>query len=124
MSVAVLSILLAGLMPYVFVAVAKFTGRRYNNHAPREFLASLQGFRARANWAHQNAFEAFPLFAAAVIIAMLRQVDAGTLDTLALSFVGLRLLYFVCYLADWPLLRSAVWALAIACPVALLILSL
>lgn len=123
MSIAIVCVLLAGLMPYLFVSVAKFFGPRYDNHAPREYLGKLHGFRARANWAHQNAFEAFPLFAAAVIVAMQRGVAANWLEGLAVAFVVARLLYFVCYLKDWAMWRSVVWTVAIACPVALLALS-
>ena len=47
---------------------------------PRRWLEQQQGFRARANAAQANGFEAFPFFAAAVIVAHLTQAihdDSG-----------------------------------------------
>ena len=35
----------------------------YDNHNPRAWLAQVTGFRARANAAQTNSFEAFPFFA-------------------------------------------------------------
>jgi uncharacterized MAPEG superfamily protein len=32
-----------------------------------------------------------------------------TIDVLAVLFITSRLLYIICYLADWALLRSIVW---------------
>eukprot|EP01035_Chromulina_nebulosa_P035064 gene35064-47116_t len=50
--------------------MAKFGtgGKDFDNAAPRVMLAKLDGWRQRANWAQLNGFEAFPPFAAAVII--------------------------------------------------------
>jgi uncharacterized MAPEG superfamily protein len=121
MMIAYSCVLLAGLMPYLWVSYAKFTGLGYNNKAPRDFLAKLEGSRARAHWAHLNAFEAFPLFAAGVIIAQLASVPAQQINTLAVSFVLLRLLYGVCYIKNWHLARSGVWGLALACTLALFV---
>ena len=41
----------------------------------------------------------------------------------AVAFVVSRLLYFVCYLADWGPLRSLVWAFGMAMIVALFVVS-
>ncbi len=119
MQLAYSCLLLAGLMPYLWVGYAKFTGRGYDNHAPRDFLAKLDGARARANWAHQNAFEAFPFFAVGVIVCQLAGVSVGTINALALAFVLLRTLYGICYIRDWATLRSLCWMLALACVIAL-----
>jgi uncharacterized MAPEG superfamily protein len=124
MTIAYSCILLAGLMPYLWVSYAKFTGRGYNNHAPRDFLATLEGTRARAHWAHLNAFEAFPLFAAGVIIAQLTSVPIAQINTLAISFVLLRVFYGICYIKDWPLARSTFWGLALGTVIALFVLAI
>jgi uncharacterized MAPEG superfamily protein len=108
-------------MPLLWTAVAKFSGPGFNNRAPREFQARLTGFRARAHWAHQNSFEAFPAFAAAVIIAHLAGVAQERIDVLALAFIALRLVYGVLYLADQALLRSIAWTAALGCVVALFV---
>lgn len=124
MTIAYSCLLLAGLMPYLWVGYAKFSRRGYNNHAPREFLAKLEGARARAHWAHLNAFEAFPLFATGVIVAQLAAVPVPQINALAIAFVAARTLYGVCYIRDWASLRSLCWAVALAAAIALLVLAI
>jgi len=77
---------------------------------------------ARAHWAHLNSFEAFPPFAAAVLIAQQLGAAQGRIDLLAIAFVVLRVLYGICYLADQATLRSLVWAAGFACTVALFVI--
>ena len=51
-----------------------------------------------------------PAFAAAVIIAdIVGNAQPVTIDVLAVLFVTSRLLYIICYLADWAMMRSVVW---------------
>ena len=51
-----------------------------------------------------------PAFAAAVIIAdIVGNAQPVTIDVLAVLFVTSRLLYIICYLADWAMMRSIVW---------------
>lgn len=121
MSPAYWCVLAAGLMPYAFTAVAKGVGERYDNRQPREWQSRLSGLAARAHAAHLNSFEAFPLFAAAVIIADLGQADAARVDALALAFVLLRLGYGISYMAGWARTRSLLWLLALLCCVGLFI---
>lgn len=121
MTTAYWCVLVASLMPLLWTAVAKFSGPGFNNRAPREFQARLTGFRARAHWAHQNSFEAFPPFAAAVIIAHLAGVAQERIDLLALAFIALRLVYGLLYLADQALLRSIAWTAAVGCVIALFV---
>jgi uncharacterized MAPEG superfamily protein len=104
-------VLFAGLLPYVATGLAKAGGERYNNRNPRGWLDRQQGFRARANAAQANGFEAFPLFAAAVIIAHLTQAPQERIDGLALMFVAARIAYTMCYVADWHWARTVVWTL-------------
>jgi uncharacterized MAPEG superfamily protein len=87
------------------------------NHNPREWLDQLQGWPKRAHWAQQNSFEAFPAFAAAVIIAQLAHGPQGKIDVLALSFIGLRLLYLLFYLADIAAARTLAWLGGMTCVV-------
>ena len=111
MTTAYWCVLVAGLLPYVATGLAKVGGERYNNRNPRGWLDRQQGFRARANAAQANSFEAFPLFAAAVIVAHLTQAPQERIDGLALMFVAARIAYTVCYVADWHWARSVVWTL-------------
>ena len=75
----------------------------------------LISFRARANWAQENGYEAFPLFASAVIAAHVTQVPAETITLWAWVFVGARIVYIIAYLVDQPYIRSAVWGAGQCC---------
>lgn len=122
MTFAYYCVFVAALIPYLFVAYSKSTSTyllRGGNKAPRKYGEELSGPRKRAYWAHLNGFEAFPAFAAAVIIASLTGKDSGTLDLLAISFVVCRLLYGVFYILDWDKWRSLAWTCGAACVVAI-----
>ena len=121
MTIGYWSVLVAALLPYVFTLLAKAGGRRYNNYSPREFLEKQEGYRKRAHWTQLNSFEAFPPFAAAVIIAHLTGVAQGTIDGLAIAFIVCRVLYGVMYLANQAALRSLVWMAGLGCVVALFV---
>jgi uncharacterized MAPEG superfamily protein len=109
MTIAFWCVLFAGLLPYVAASIAKAGGERFDNRTPRAWLDRQEGFRARANAAQANSFEAFPLFAAAVIVAHLTAAPQDRVDGLAAIFVAARIAYIVCYLADWHWARSVVW---------------
>ena len=123
MTLAYWCVLAAALMPYLFTGVAKFGSKPYDNRAPREFLASLEGHQKRANWAQMNSFEAFPPFAAAVIIAHLVQASQTGINGLALAFVLLRLGYGWAYITDRPNLRSLLWLGAVFCVIGLFLVA-
>ncbi|AHK15346.1 MAPEG family protein [Thalassolituus oleivorans] len=114
-------VLIAAMMPYIFTFIAKFTGGRYNNFSPREFLEKQEGFRKRANWAQMNSFEAFPPFAAAVIIAHLTGGEQGWIDTLAMAFIGLRVVYGALYIGNFATMRTLIWTAALGCNIALFV---
>ncbi len=109
MAFAIWCVIIAGVLPAATVGIAKWMGPSYDNARPRQWLDAQEGLPARADAAHRNHFEAFPLFAAAVILALMRQVSITQIDVLAGLFVVLRVLYTVCYLADRSNLRSLVW---------------
>jgi len=109
MTVALWCVLAAALLPYLAATIAKAGGERYSNRNPRGWLERQQGFRARANSAQLNSFEAFPFFAAAVIVAHMLQAPQERVDALAVIFVVARVAYLVCYLADWHWARSVAW---------------
>ena len=121
-------VLISGVLPMGCSYLAKFGGRsdaaggaarRYDNRDPRSWLARQTGFRARANAAQANGFEAFPFFAIAVVIAVLQHVPVATIDLLAVVFVVARIAYIVCYVADQPTARSLVYAAGFLACVAL-----
>jgi uncharacterized MAPEG superfamily protein len=108
MTTAFWCVLVAGLLPYLATVIAK-GGARFDNRLPRAWLAAQSGWRARANAAQLNSFEAFPLFAAAVLVASARHAPQARLDLLALVFIVARLAYVLAYVADLALIRSLVW---------------
>ncbi|QQS10638.1 MAG: MAPEG family protein [Rhodospirillales bacterium] len=117
MSVALWCVLVAGLLPYAAVLIAK-SGPGYDNADPRGWAAKqTDGFRRRALAAHLNGFEAFPLFAAAVLVA--QQVGGAhpRVDQLAIAFIALRLVYLFCYVTDRPTPRSLAWSAGLFCVV-------
>ena len=123
MTTAYWCVLIAAYLPIAFTGIAKFGagGKDFDNAAPRAMLAKLDGWRARANWAQANGFEAFPPFAAAVIIAHLTAVPQARIDLLALSFIGLRLVYGALYIANLATLRSIVWIASVGCVIGLFV---
>jgi uncharacterized MAPEG superfamily protein len=123
MTIAYWCIMIAAFLPLAFTGVAKFGGPGFNNNRPRDFQAELTGFRQRAHWAHLNSFEAFPPFAAAVLMAHHLDVAQHTLDMLAMGFIASRIAYFAFYLADQATLRSVAWGAATGCWVAMFFLA-
>jgi uncharacterized MAPEG superfamily protein len=117
MTTALYCVLAAGLMPLLWTGIAKARGPRYNNLNVRLWQSKLEGFAQRAHATHLNSFEAFPLFAAAVIVAQMTGANQSRVDMLALSFIGLRILYGILYLANRASLRSLVWTAALACTI-------
>jgi uncharacterized MAPEG superfamily protein len=126
MTIAQLCLLAACLLPVACAGLAKSRGfgkrRRdggFDNHRPREWLAQLQGWQARANAAQANSWEALPVFIAALFVAAQHQAAQGTVDALAAGFLATRLAYIALYLADQPTLRSLAWVAGMATNVAL-----
>ena len=105
----VLAVLIAGLLPFVCAIVAKWGGRGYDNHNPREWLAHQDGYRARANAAQQNSFEAFPFFAVGVVLAALGGADGDVMEIASWVFVAARVTYIACYVKDLATWRSLMW---------------
>lgn len=119
MGIALWCVLLAGLMPYAWTGVAKARGKRFDNRNPRAWQSKLEGLPARAHAAHQNGFEAFPLFAAAVFTALLVGANGTWLDGFAVLFVASRIGFGFAYLADQATLRSLLWFLGMVATLAI-----
>ena len=124
MKTALICVLIAGLMPYLWTAVAKFLGPRYDNRNVREWQSRLTGLAQRAHAAHLNSFEAFPFFAAAVLAAIVTGVELRFVSQLSVAFVAARLIYGLVYLSNLPRTRSLVWFSAIFCTISLLVLAI
>ena len=109
---AVLPIVCAGIAKSGMFSVSPKKGG-YDNNNPRAWLAKQTDWRARANAAQANTFEALPFFFAAVIIAHQLQARQAVLDILAFMFVVLRIAYILMYVADMAKTRSAIWITAL-----------
>ncbi len=120
MTTAYWMILVAGLLPYWPTVVSKLRPD-YDNASPRTGVDRLPPRQQRAYWAQLNAFEAFPLFAAAVIIAHLTQANQAWVDGLAVAFVGFRVAYTLAYIYDRPSPRSLLWTGGVLCIIGLFI---
>ncbi|PTT87622.1 hypothetical protein DBR42_11330 [Pelomonas sp. HMWF004] len=126
MTLAQLCLLAACVMPIACAGLAKSKGfgkrRReggFDNHAPREWLANLQGWQARAHAAQANSWEALPIFIAGLVVAHQHQAAQATVDALALGFMAARLAFVAAYVADKALLRSLLWVAGLAASIAL-----
>lgn len=121
MPLAYWCVLIAGLLP-IPLAMASRAGAKVDNRDPRAATASLPPRQRRAYAAHLNAYENFPLFAAAVIIAITSGVPHGRVDLLAAVYLALRIAHALLYVADVATARSMVFALAWAVNIAIFVL--
>ena len=118
MDLSLWCVLIAAFLPILAVMPGKLS-KDYDNARPRDPGYWSDGFRARAAGAMANSYEAFPVFAAAVIIARMEGGAPGVIDALAGAYILSRLGYIVCYWIDRDRLRSAIWVLGVALVVAL-----
>lgn len=127
LTIAYWSVVVASLLPIGCAWLAKsgtFSKPRrdggFDNQHPREWLARQSDWRARANAAQANSFEALPFFIGAVIIAHQLGASQVRLDVLAFLFVVLRVLYIMMYVANLATARSLAWTLGLIVNLAIL----
>lgn len=120
-------VLVASLLPVVCAGIAKFGmfgmsrhAGGYDNADPRAWLSRQTDWRARANAAQANSFEALPFFIGAVVIAWQLGADTVLVDRLAVAFVLLRGVYIGLYVANLATLRTLVWTAALLVNIAIL----
>jgi uncharacterized MAPEG superfamily protein len=118
MPIALWCVLLAAVLPIVAVVPAKLGGE-FDNRRPRNPDYWRAGFRARAAGAMANGFEAFPLFAVAVLVGLDRGGSGDAIDLMAAGFVLARVGYTLAYWGDRPSLRSLLWTVGLALAVAI-----
>ncbi|MCG7571512.1 hypothetical protein CWC05_15880 [Pseudoalteromonas ruthenica] len=127
MSVLVVCALIACVLPILAKAPLAWAQNQqggYDNRHPRAQQHALTGFGARALAAHQNSFESLIIFAVALAVVIGANKQAAVMDTLAISYIVARVLYCLCYWFDLHLLRSLIWAVSYACPIAMIALSI
>jgi uncharacterized MAPEG superfamily protein len=109
-------VVVAALLPLACAGIAKWgmfkKSRKdggYDNHNPRAWMARQSDWRARANAAQSNTFEALPFFFVAVVIG--HQLGAAQTPLDLLCF--LRCMYVIAYVGDMPNVRSSIWFVAL-----------
>jgi len=107
------------------IAPVKWIGsHNYDNSKPRDPAFYEDALRARALGAHQNGIEAFPFFAAAVLLAEFRGAPQNLINELAVLFVIVRIAYVLTYIGNRPRLRSILWNIGFVINVAIFFLPL
>ncbi len=128
MSVVLWCLVVAVVIPYVLAGVGGYLRVKQfgtlDNRNPREQAQQATGAAARAVAAQQNAWEALAVFTAAVVSAFVTEANPATASTLALAWVGFRVLHAAFYLADLATLRSLVFIGGMVCAIWLLVLGI
>lgn len=124
MSQIVATLLIAGLMPIICAGIAKWGFKDFDNHQPRAWLDTQEGWRKRANAAQQNSFEAFPFFAGGVLLALLAQTDLALIVPTCWVFIVARALYIYFYVTDQAALRTIIWLVGLIAIVRLYLLAI
>jgi uncharacterized MAPEG superfamily protein len=96
--------------PFLVVAWGRFQNG-YDQSAPRAMFDKLPAYAQRATWAHQNSFEALTIYGLAALMAYATGVESDWAKIAAIAFIVARLLYSIFYIANIPLLRSAMFAI-------------
>jgi uncharacterized MAPEG superfamily protein len=96
--------------------------RDFDNAKPRDPAFYQDALRARALGAHLNGIEAFPFFAAAVLLAEFRAAPQNLINELAVLFLIVRVAYVFTYLGNRPTLRTILWNIGFAINVAIFFL--
>jgi len=128
LNIPILSLLFAGLLPLVpkipmSLAIIR-VGKGYDNSYPRDQQATLDGMGRRAVAAHNNSFEAFPLFAVGVLLALHTQVTSGLLEVYCAVWVLSRFAYVWLYVFNYPKWRTLMYGVALYCALGNYILAL
>jgi uncharacterized MAPEG superfamily protein len=106
------------------VPVKWANAKQYDNARPRDPAFYQDSLRSRALGAHQNGIEAFPFFAAAVLLAEFRGAPQNLINELSVLFVIVRAAYVLTYVGDRPSLRSILWTLGFLITAAIFFLPL
>ena len=121
MPIAYWCILIAALLPIALVSFAK-AGASGDNRHPRENLEGLPAAKRRAYAAHENAYENFPFFAAAVISAAMLGAPIGTINILAVLYIAIRVAHGLLYIADKSSPRSMAYTAGLLVNIAIFVL--
>jgi uncharacterized MAPEG superfamily protein len=120
MPLAYWCVLIAALLPLASAGYAKSATRDNNN--PRDAVAGMAPDKRRAYAAHQNAYENFPFFAVAVIVATTLGASISTVNILAVIYIVLRAMHAVLYVRDAASARSLCYAASLMVNIAIFVL--
>ncbi|MBK24668.1 MAG: hypothetical protein CME70_11790 [Halobacteriovorax sp.] len=126
MNIAILCVFIASLLPVIFIAYAKVTGgfkAGKHNSDPRAYMAKLEGKAHRARCAHDNSWENFAPFAAAVTLSMIAGTDQSCIDMVAVGFIVLRVAYGLSYIYDKDKLRTILYTGGLVCTGSLFVMA-
>ena len=110
-------------LPFLVVAYSRVS-IGYDISAPRAMFDKLPDYAQRATWAHQNAFEAFTIFAPAALMAYVTGQNSSLAIGVAIAFIIVRFLYSLFYIFNIPLARSLMFAIGSLCSGILFVLSI
>lgn len=96
--------------PFMAVGLARVQ-IGYDQSAPRKMFDKLPPYAQRATWAHENAFEAYSLFAPAVLMAYITGQDSALALGAAIAHLVARFFYSIFYILNIPILRSLMFAI-------------
>lgn len=112
MAIVIICLAIVVFMPLlakVPLAIMMNKSGGYDNRQPREQQNSLKGLGARSKAAHDNCFEATTYFAPSILLVLTLNAMSPMTTYLCIAFVLCRLVYLVCYWADWHFFRSTIW---------------
>lgn len=121
MPIAYWCVLVAALLPFVWFGYAKL-GVESDNRYPREDYDNLPPAKRRAYAAHENAFENFPFFAVAVIVALTLGAASATVNMLAIAYIVIRVIHGLLYINNIPTLRSLAYTVGLIVNIAIFVL--
>ncbi|HEX4336155.1 MAG TPA: MAPEG family protein [Polyangiaceae bacterium] len=123
MTLPLWTLFVAVFLPYVWFSIANPLRKAefgvLDNRHPRLQEAKQTGMGARANAASLNAFEALAIYTPAVLVAHVLSPESALAPKLAVAWLVLRVAHGAFYVADKPAGRTASFALATLCAVAL-----
>lgn len=111
---------------YAIFIMKKVNNGRWNNSNPRSANwdavlrksapAEVYSRYERAEAAHKNGFENFPVFVGAILAGNMAALGVGTLNTFAVAYLCMRVLYTGAYICisthQFSLLRTAIWLMS------------
>jgi uncharacterized MAPEG superfamily protein len=78
---------------------------------PRFYADKLPDYAKRANWAHQNSFESFILYAPAAVMAYVTSQESTLALLAVVAYLIARLLFSVFYILNVAPLRSLMFGI-------------